>query len=188
MYFVGLPEGEKMAYNARVESLRRRFGQETDTTIVLQELARLKRGKNQSAKELADNARRLASRAYHSNDYASQEKAVLRALQTAVGVDLQLKCAERRCRTLEMALETVEIQERYTKRVVRAVRQEESNMASCQRAMGEKLEAQLGEIKDDREQRKQWASRRESTWKRKADMECHTTTPVEGCSENGQSQ
>ena len=32
-----------------------------------------------------------------------------------------------------MAVETVEIQERYTKRVVRAVRQEESNMASCLR-------------------------------------------------------
>ena len=40
--------------------------------------------------------------------------------------------------------------------------------------MGEKLEALLGEIKDDLEQRKQWASRRELTRKREADMECHT--------------
>ena len=62
-----------------------RFGQETDTSIALQELAGLRRGKNQSAKELADSARRLASRAYHSNDYASQEKAALHAFQTAVG-------------------------------------------------------------------------------------------------------
>ena len=77
MYFVGLPEREKMAYATRVEALRRRFGQETDTSIALQELAGLRRGKNQSAKELADSARRLASRAYHSNDYASQEKAAL---------------------------------------------------------------------------------------------------------------
>ena len=104
MYFVGLPEREKMAYNARVEALRRRFGQETDTSKALQELARLKRGKNQSAKELADNERRLASRAYHSNNYASQEKAALHAFQTAVGEDLQLKCTERGCRTLEMAV------------------------------------------------------------------------------------
>ena len=88
-----------------------RFGQETDTCIALQELAGLRRGKNQSPKELADSARRLASRAYHSNDYASQEKAVLHAFQTAVGEDLQLKCAERSCRTLEMAVETVEIKE-----------------------------------------------------------------------------
>ena len=109
MYFVGLPEREKMAYASRVEALRRRFGQETDTSIALQELAGLRRGKNQSAKELADSARRLASRAYHSNDYASQEKAALHAFQTAVGEDLQLKCAERSCRTLEMAVETVEI-------------------------------------------------------------------------------
>ena len=93
MYFVGLPEREKMAYATRVEALRRRFGQETDTSIALQELAGLRRGKNQSAKELADSARRLASRAYHSNDYASQEKAALHAFQTAVGEDLQLKCA-----------------------------------------------------------------------------------------------
>ena len=116
MYFVGLPEREKMAYATRVEALRRRFGQETDTSI---ELARLRRGKNQSAKELADSARRLASQAYHSNDYASQEKAALHAFQTALGEDLQLKCAERSCRTLEMAVETVEIQERYTNKAVR---------------------------------------------------------------------
>ena len=89
MYFVGLPEREKMAYASRVEALRRRFGQETDTSIALQELAGLRRGK-----ELADSARRLASRAYPSNDYASQEKAALHAFQMAVGEDLQLKCAE----------------------------------------------------------------------------------------------
>ena len=59
MYFVGLPEREKMAYATRVEALRRWFGQETDTSIALQELAGLRRGKNQSAKELADGARRL---------------------------------------------------------------------------------------------------------------------------------
>ena len=66
-----------MAYATRMEALRRRFRQETDTSIALQELAGLRRGKSQSAKELADSARRLASRAYHSNDYASQEKAAL---------------------------------------------------------------------------------------------------------------
>ena len=174
MYFVRLPEREKMAYATRVEALRRRFGQETDISIALQELAGLRRGKNQSAKELADSARRLASRAYHSKDYASQEKAALHAFQTAVGEDLQLKCAERSCRTLEMAVETVEIQERYTKKAVRALEQEESDMALHLKAMGEKLEALMGEIKDDREQRKQWAARRESGRRRKADMECHS--------------
>ena len=129
MYFVELPEREKMAYATGVEALRRQFGQETDTSIALQELAGLRRGKNQSAKELADSARRLASWAYHSNDYASQEKASLHAFQTAVGDDLQLKCAKRSCRTFEMAVETVEIQERYTKKAVRALKQEESDMA-----------------------------------------------------------
>ena len=82
-----------MAYPARVEALRRRFGQETDPSIALQELAGLKRGRNQSAKELADSARGLASRAYYSNDYASQEKAALHAFQMVVGEELQLKCA-----------------------------------------------------------------------------------------------
>ena len=174
MYFVGLPEREKMAHATRVEALRRWFGQETDTSIALQELAGLRRGKNQSAKELADSARRLASRAFHSNDYASQEKAALHAFQTAVGEDLQLKCAERSCRTMEMTVETVEIQEQYTKKAVRALKQEESELALYLKAMGEKLEALMGEIKDDREQRKQWAARRESGRRRKADMECHS--------------
>ena len=150
IYFVGLPEREKMAYTTRVEALWCRFGQETDTSIALQELAGLRRGKNQSAKELADSARRLASRAYQSNDYSSQEKAALHVFQTAVGEDLQLKCAERSCRTLEMAVETVEIQERYTKKAVWALKQEESIMALHLKAMGEKLEALMGEIKNDR--------------------------------------
>ena len=185
-----------MVYATRVEALRRRFGQETDTSIPLQELAGLRRGKNQLAKELADSARCLASRAHHSNDYASQEKAALHAFQTAVGEDLQLKCAERSCRTLEMAVETVEIQERYTKKAVRALKQK---VALYLKAMGEKLEALMGEIKDDREQRKQWAACRESGRRRKAGMECHSchqkghfarecpTNATEGHSGNGQS-
>ena len=119
MYFIGLPERENMAYQDRVEALRRRFGQETDTIIAFQELGGLKRGKNQSAKEIADSATRLASQAYYSNDYASQEKAALHASQAAVGEEIQLKCAERGCKTLEMAVETVEIQEQYTQRAVR---------------------------------------------------------------------
>ena len=53
-----------------------------------------------------------------------------------------------------MAVETVEIQERYTKRAVRAVKHQESDMASCLKMMGEKLEALLGKIKEDREQQK----------------------------------
>ena len=44
MYFIGLPDREKMAYGARVEALRGRFGQETNTSITLQELAGLRRG------------------------------------------------------------------------------------------------------------------------------------------------
>ena len=112
-----IPGAREDGVHYRVEGLPRRFGQETDTSITLcNELAGLRRGKNQSAKELADSARRLASRAYHSNDYASQEKAALHVFQTAVGEDLQLKCAEQSCQTLEMAVETVKIQERYTKK------------------------------------------------------------------------
>ena len=198
MYFVGLPEQEKMVYASRVEALRLWFGQETDTSIALQELAGLRRGKNQSAKELDDSARCLASRAYHSDNYASQEKAALHAFQTAVGEDLHLKCAKRSCRTFEMAVDTVEIQERYTKKAVRALKQEESELALYLKAMGEKLEALMGEIKDDREQRKQWAARRETGRRWKADMECHSchqlghfarecaTNATEGCSGNGQ--
>ena len=76
--------------------------------------------------------------------------------------------------TLEMAIETVEIQERYTKKAVQALKQEESDLAVCLKAKGEKLEALIGEIKDNRKQRKQWAARRETGWRRKADMECHS--------------
>ena len=88
---------------------------------------------------------------------------------------------------------------RYTKKAVRALKQEESELALYLKAMGEKLEALMGEIKDDREQRKQWAARRESGRRQKADMECHSchqkghsvrecpTNATEGRSGNGQS-
>ena len=123
-----------------MEALRRQFGQETDTSIVPQELAGLKRGKNQTAKELADSARPLASRAYYSNDYASQEKAALHAFQAAVRKSFSyLKCAERGCKTLEMAVETVEIQEQYTKKAVHTPRVEEQETASYLKLMGKKL-------------------------------------------------
>ena len=88
-----------MTFAARVEALRRRIGQEANTSIALQELAGLKRGKNQLAKELADSARRLASSAYYSN-----EKAALHTFQAAVGEELKLKCAERGRKTVEMAV------------------------------------------------------------------------------------
>ena len=151
------------------------------------------------AQELADSARRLASPAYHSNNYPSQEKAALHAFQMAVGEDLQLKCAERSCWTLEMAVETVEIQERYTKKAIRALKQEEPGVALCLKTMGEKLKALMGEIKDDWEQQKQLAAHRETGRQRKADMECHSchqkghfarecpTNTTEGRSGNGQS-
>ena len=92
------------------------------------------------------------------NDYASQEKAALHAFQTAVNEELQLKCAECGCKTLKMAVETVEIKERYTRKAVRAVRPEELDVGACLKVTGKRLEALLGEIKEDQEHRKQWAA------------------------------
>ena len=51
-----------------------------------------------------------------------------------------------------MAVENVEIQERYTKKAVRTARFEEQETVSYLKLVGEKLEVLLGEIKDDREQ------------------------------------
>ena len=76
-------------------------------------------------------------------------------------------------KNLEMSVETIKIQERYTKKAVHAARIEEPDMASYLKLMREKLEVLLGELRDNREQRKQWAARREMTKRRKADMECH---------------
>ena len=45
---------------------------------------------------------------------------------------------------LEMAVDIVEIQEQYTRRAVRAVRMEESEVATHLKVMGEKLEALPG--------------------------------------------
>ena len=96
-------------------------------------------------------------------------------------------------------METVEIQECYTKKAVPALKQEESDIALYLKAMGEKLEALMEEIKDDQEQRKQWAARQETGRRWKVDMEwpsCHQkghfarecpTNTTEGRSGNGQS-
>ena len=111
--------------------------------------------------ELADSTQRLASRAYYSKDYTSQEKimSVLHALQAVVEEELQLKCAERGCNTLKMALATVEIQEQHTRKGVCAARVEKQETGTYLKLIGEKLKALLGEIKDNREQRKQWAGK-----------------------------
>ena len=116
-----------------------------DNSIALQELAVLKRGKNQTAKELADSAQRLASRAYYSNDYASQEKAALHMFQKAVGRNSSSNVLRGGAKTLEMAMETVEIQERYTRKAIRATQTEENETATYLKIMGNKLEALLGE-------------------------------------------
>ena len=67
-------------------------------------------------------------------------------------------------------METVDIQEWYTKKAVQALKQEESEIALYLKAMGEKLKALMGEIKNDREQRKQWAACREMGQRRKAEL------------------
>ena len=69
-----------MTYTARFEALQRRSGQEMITASHCRNW-RFSR----EAKELVDSARRLASRAYYSNDYVSQEKATLQMFQKAVG-------------------------------------------------------------------------------------------------------
>ena len=135
-------------------------------------MAGLRRGKNQSAKELADRARRLASRAYHSNDYASQEKAALHAFPNSSWRASAVEVRRAKLSDLgdgggnHRAPGTV-----YTK----------SNPGSQAGGVrtgsvleGHGEEALIGEIKDNREQRKQWAARRETGRRRKANMECHS--------------
>ena len=68
--------------------------------------------------------------------------------------ELQLKCAKRRCKTLEMAVEAVEIQEQYTGKAIQVAQTEENETVTFLKIMGDKLEALLGEIKEDREQKK----------------------------------
>ena len=67
-----------------------------------------------------------------------------------------------------MAVDTVEIQKRYRRKVVRAAKVEENETTGCLKVMGEKLEALLRELRNDREQRKQRAARRESSRRQKA--------------------
>ena len=79
-----------------------------------------------------------------------------------------------------MVIETVKIQKRYMRKDIQAARIEGQEIATYLGADGKKLEALLGEIKKNREQRKQWAAKRELTRRRKVDMECHS------CHQKGQ--
>ena len=79
----------------------------------------------------------------------------------------------------------VEFQERYTKKAVWALKQEESDMTLHLKAIGEKLEALMGEIKDDREATKKAISRenaRPTLWKdaRETDRHWGRLCSVEG--------
>ena len=86
MYIVGLPERENMAYQARVEALRTGDRHQHCAPGVGQ------LGEGEMA----------GQRAYY---YVIQEKVALHAFRAAVGEELQLKCTERGCKTLEMAVE-----------------------------------------------------------------------------------
>ena len=99
-----------------------------------------KEGKKQIAKELPNSARRL----YHSNDYVNQEKAVLHAFQSAVGEELM--CMEPGCKTQKITVDTVEIQEIYTRKAVQAAKGEENETTCCLKILRKKLEAIFGEL------------------------------------------
>ena len=62
----------------------------------------------------------------------------MHAFQSALGEELSLTCRERGCKTLEMAVETVEILERHTKKAVRAVLTEESKTSAYLKVMVQK--------------------------------------------------
>ena len=83
-----------------------------------------KEGKKQIAKD-------SARRPYHSNNYANQEKAVLHAFQSAVEEDLELMCMEPGCKTRKITVDTVEIQEIYTRKAVQAAKVEENETTCC---------------------------------------------------------
>ena len=71
-------------------------------------------------------------------------------------------------------INSIEVQQPYPRKVVCAVRAEESDHRLSDKSVGEKLEALLGELWDDKEQCEQQATHWESTKKQKEDMNCHT--------------
>ena len=133
---------------------------------------------DKSAKELADQARSLARRAYYSNNVASQEKAALHAFQSALGEELQLKCAERGCRTLEDAVAVVEIQERFGRKLVRAITKEKSTADEINALKGQ-MEILLKEWTEEKERRLQWKSNRGGRNKGRENVICYN------CQEKG---
>ena len=90
----------------------------------------------------------LLERLCQSGKSASQEKGAAR-ISGGSRRRASVKVCVTGCKTLEMAVETKEIQERYTRKAVRAMRSEEPDVASCLKLLGDGMEALLGEIKED---------------------------------------
>ena len=126
-FYGDLTSAETSTYQQRVLALLDRFGRGREKVRAVQELTTLRRTKNQSPKELADEVRRLMHRAYPDVDRETRDSFSVAFFQRALGDKLELKCMRADVKTLEEAIRVVEMEERYmSQKKIRAAQTEEA--------------------------------------------------------------
>ncbi len=125
-YYMGLPPCDRASYRHLVGALNRRFGSEHQKEVWVAQLEGRRRSPGESMSTLADDLRRMASRAYSDLGERAQEALAMKQLYKLIPFDLKYECIKRNCDTLYEAVAVVEQYEALVgdrKKPVRAAQQ-----------------------------------------------------------------
>lgn len=106
-----LPTDIKSSYRNLVEALRNRFTNKYDQPVWVSSLKARKRGSTESIASFADALSELARKAYSDLSYNAQERMALDQLYNNLCPELQYKCIEKNCSTIDHAVSIIQTYE-----------------------------------------------------------------------------
>ena len=107
-FYMSLSEAERRDYTYLKRRLTERFGSSKHQNIWLAKFENRRRLRGESIASLADDLRQLSQKAYADLDYISQERLTLNQLYKQVAGEMQCRCIDNGCSTVNDAVEVIE--------------------------------------------------------------------------------
>lgn len=107
-FYMSLPDKDRRHYQILVSRLAARFGGSKHSSLWLNKLENRRRNKGESISSLADDLRQLCQKAYVDFDHAAQERLALNQLYKLVSTEMQCRCLDQNCQTLNDAVSVIE--------------------------------------------------------------------------------